>query len=173
MPSARSGRASWCSGGSCAKDATAQAAASTSRPSRSRRPTRIARTARSPDRSRSTAPPGRIPSAMPTGVARTKPAFGVLEQHARRRERVQPEERRRDEEGERDEEDARVAAPDGHRPGAVGERGADRRGSQHEPEVRGVVLPVHVELRPSHQQGEADQRQREQRPPTPASIRDE
>ncbi len=80
------------------------------------------------------------------------------EQDGRRRERVQAEEARACDERERDEQEARVAPPpcrDADRPA---ERGRERRRSEHEPEVRLLVLPGDVDRRTCEQDGEEDER---------------
>ena len=80
---------------------------------------------------------------------------GVLaQQHARRGERVEPEEGRGRYEGERDQEEAGVApAPSGGSDG-VAEADAERGGCEHEPEMRRVGLPALVEPRMHEQQHE-------------------
>ena len=65
--------------------------------------------------------------ARPTGVATTKPAFFVLEQHARRGERVQRQEAGARDERERDEEEAGVAEPPRRLSGQVPEHDAEER----------------------------------------------
>jgi hypothetical protein len=77
MPSATSGTAVSCSGGSRSTEAAAHNAISTSRPARSQRPHRTAATARWPDRFRLDRTANTEASATPIGVARVKPAFGV------------------------------------------------------------------------------------------------
>ena len=82
------------------------------------------------------------------------------EEHARRRERVQPQEARARHEGERDEEQARVLPPArGHADGPA-ERGRESGRSEDEPEVRGVVLPALVDRGSGEQECQEDERRR-------------
>ena len=84
---------------------------------------------------------------------------GVLpEQDAGRRERVQAEEACARDERERDEEEASVAASACRHADGVAERGRDRGGREHEPEVRRLVLPALVDDRPGEQEPEEDER---------------
>ena len=100
--------------------------------------------------------------ARPTGVAMTKPAFGAVEEHARRGQGVQAEEAGAGQEGERDERDARVGAALGGDAGGVGEGAGQHRGREHQPEVRGVVRPAAVDRGDDQQQPDAEHRQGEQ-----------
>ena len=79
------------------------------------------------------------------------------EQDGRGRQSVQAEEARAGDEGERDEEEPRVAAAARSGADRPAERGGHHRCSQDEPEVRLLVLPADVHLRPCEQ----DREQRE------------
>ena len=102
---------------------------------------------------------------QPHGRGEDEAAVGRVEQHLRRRKRVQPEEPGRGQEAERDEEQAPVAAARGDLAGGVGQdRGGDRR-AQHEPEVAGMVLPAHVGVGGGEQDREAREREGHERGP--------
>jgi hypothetical protein len=75
---------------------------------------------------------------------------------------VQRQEPRRGEERQRDEVDAAVATAASGDPGGVRERRVEGGGDQYEPEVRGLVLPVHVCRGPGEEDRQSGQRRREQ-----------
>ena len=79
----------------------------------------------------------------------------LTQQHARRGECVQAEEAGRRDEGERDQEQPRVSPPAGGDADGVAEHDAERGGSEHEPEMRGMVLPGLVD--PGMHQQEREQ----------------
>ena len=101
-------------------------------------------------------------SKSPTGVAITKPRFGLSRSTSGRRQRVQGEEPGGGEEGERHEVDAPVAAAACRDTGRVGEDRVEPGADEDEPEVRRLVLPVDVRVGSREQDREPDQRQREQ-----------
>jgi hypothetical protein len=78
----------------------------------------------------------------------------LAQQHARRGERVQAEEAGCRDEGERDQEQPRVSPPTGGDAHRVAEPHADRGRAEHEPEVRGMVLPGLVDPRMQEQERE-------------------
>jgi hypothetical protein len=89
----------------------------------------------------------------------------ALEQYARCRQRVKPEEAGADEEGERDEEEAGVGASRRRLARQCAEGDADGGDHEDEPEMRRVVLPVGVEPGPREDEGEAAERDRDQERP--------
>ena len=91
----------------------------------------------------------------------------MVEQHARRRERVQREEPRARDQRERHEEQARVRSPMRGLARDERERDVDQRDREDEQEVRRMVLPHDVDARDGQEQGEPDERQRQQRAEEP------
>ena len=87
--------------------------------------------------------------ARPTGVATTKPAFFFSSRTP----------------GVASACSARKPALVTNASGQVPEHDAQERRDQDEPEVRGMVLPVDVQLRLAEQEPEADQGQRERDQP--------
>ena len=94
MPSALSGTAVSCSGGSRSTEATAHNAISTSSPARSHRPHRTAATARAPDRFRLDSTANTDAERDPDRRRQDEARVRCVEQHLRRRQRMQRRETR-------------------------------------------------------------------------------
>ena len=163
LPTTRGGRAArTCRSGTADVDQVGEEAPARRRARRRARPA-AGSAAGTGDRSVSSAESAANPPASDEPDRRRDHEAEVrgVEQDAGRRERVQREEPRRGEERERDEVHAPVAAPAGGGAGRVRERRVQPGCDEHEPEVRGLVLPVHVRRRRREQDGEPDERQRE------------
>src|SRR5207248_1054808 len=94
----------------------------------------------------------------------------LADQHARRGERVEPEETGGGHERQRDEEETRIAPAARGQSDRVAERNVQRSGGQDDPEVCGVVLPGAVERRP-REDGDEDSRAGDDRQPWPDPAR--
>ena len=85
-------------------------------------------------------------------------AVRAAEHHAGRGQRVQGQEAGAGEQDHRHQEEPLVAAAAGDLADDQAEHDVQRRDDGHQPEVRRMVLPVHVQRRPAEQQGEAGDR---------------
>ena len=100
------------------------------------------------------------------GRRQHEPAVRPVEHHAGRGQRVQRQEARAGEQHHGHQEEPLVAAPASDLAHDQAERDVQQRDAEHEPEVRRMVLPVHVERREAQHQGQSrerdDQRGREE-----------
>lgn len=101
-------------------------------------------------------------STRPSGVAATNPALGPARRTPGRGQRVQRHEAGADQEGQRHQEDAGILSLSGCLTGGHARADIDERDAQHQPEVRRMVFPHDVEVRPGEQEAEARHRQRQQ-----------
>ena len=135
------------------------------------RPSRMTRPPGSPARSTLDAAASSDPIASPTGVATTKPAFGVSQQDAGRRQGVQAEEPGRGEERQRHQEHPRVAAAHGRRArGVRQERHSAPRWTAPARSARGGAPSARPVPGRGQQQPEPHQRQRQATRTRPASA---
>ena len=102
----------------------------------------------------------------PGGRRQHEPAVRPVEHHAGRGQRVQRQEPRAREQHHRHQEEPFVAAPPRDLAHDQAEGHVEQGDAEHEPEVRWMVLPMHVERRESQHQGQPrerdDQRGREE-----------